>query len=156
MKYSVIIAYGHVLADKYGRIYKHRKLLFDKIGYGPHRCYWCNSFINWNYGGKTSEFCLVVDHLDNNKGNNSIDNLVPSCHGCNCSRGREDLVQDEEIYVVMNNAKKGPSRHRASLRTCKTCGKEFPHILADKRENRGQYCSKECMYNRHKTKLVIK
>lgn len=58
----------------------HRVILFDAIGYGPHRCHWCGAYINWRAG-------LEVDHLDETTQNNAIENLVPSCHSCNIRRG---------------------------------------------------------------------
>lgn len=69
-----------------GRLYEHRKVLYDKIGEGIHECYWCKSKVAWAKGRNTKG-CLVVDHLDGDKENNSLDNLVPACHRCNASRG---------------------------------------------------------------------
>lgn len=65
----------------------HRVILFDCIGYGPHRCHWCGSHVNWRAG-------LVVDHLDDIKTNNDSENLVPACMPCNTGRGRLRDVSD--------------------------------------------------------------
>ena len=61
------------------RTWMHRVVLFDKIGFGPHRCHWCARHVNWRAG-------LLVDHLDDDRQNNAPDNLVPSCNGCNIRR----------------------------------------------------------------------
>lgn len=76
----------HPLSFK-GRVYEHRKILFDKIGWGPHPCYWCGAKVDWKPGEKTSKGSLVVDHLNGNKKDNSAGNLIPSCHRCNSMRG---------------------------------------------------------------------
>lgn len=60
-------------------IMQHRLVLFDKIGYGPHQCHWCQEHINWGNG-------LEVDHLDWDRQNNDPDNLVAACSPCNKRR----------------------------------------------------------------------
>lgn len=77
---------GHPLASKSGYVSEHRQVLYDNIGPGPHRCRWCDAEVDWIKG-----FCvkgaLVPDHLDGDKTNNSIENLVASCNRCNTARG---------------------------------------------------------------------
>ncbi|MER9768914.1 HNH endonuclease [Mesorhizobium sp. M0189] len=68
---------------KSGRVAVHRKVLYDEIGPGPHRCRWCGHKVTW---GGTRIGSLVVDHVDGDKLNNEIDNLVPSCTPCNTAR----------------------------------------------------------------------
>ena len=82
--YLVRHIHDHPVSGKNGRAYEHRRVLFDKIGVGDHKCHWCLNPIIWHGTGKQR---LVVDHLDNDKENNSENNLVPSCHGCNATRG---------------------------------------------------------------------
>lgn len=69
----------HPLANKRFYGYKHRFVLFDAIGYGPHRCHWCRKPINWHAG-------LEADHVDGDKLNNLRANIVESCGGCNIRR----------------------------------------------------------------------
>lgn len=72
---------GHPLADG-GRLEEHRKVLYDKIGPGPHPCHWgCGKTLEW--GGKSG---IQADHLDGDRLNNDPDNLVASCGGCNVKR----------------------------------------------------------------------
>lgn len=77
----------HPLASKGGYLYTHRKLLFDRIGWGKHTCHWCGCVVEWMPGEKTKKGAIVVDHLNGNKKDNNDYNLVPSCHQCNATRG---------------------------------------------------------------------
>lgn len=78
---------GHpLMVGKSGWMYEHRKVLFDAIGHGPHPCHWCGVAVNW-VRGRCISGSLVPDHLDGNKTNNAISNLVPACNKCNATRG---------------------------------------------------------------------
>jgi len=69
---------GHPLAKK-GVVYEHRYVLYDAIGEGPHPCHHCGkNLVDWNV--------IYVDHLDTDRINNHISNLVPSCQSCNVKR----------------------------------------------------------------------
>jgi len=70
---------GHTLSKKSGYVSKHRQVLFDSIGEGRHECHWCGIDICWS--------SMHVDHLDSDKENNDITNLVASCPNCNQARG---------------------------------------------------------------------
>lgn len=72
----------HPLAHR-GNVAEHRKVLYDKIGPGPHPCHWkCGKILQWD------RWHLVSDHLDGDTFNNNPDNLVPSCQGCNMRRAK--------------------------------------------------------------------
>lgn len=76
----------HVLVDGCdSKTYVHRVVLFDRIGYGPHRCHWCCIGLTWRLD-------LHVDHIDFNRLNNDPDNLVPSCMSCNTTRPRPAIT----------------------------------------------------------------
>ena len=85
--YRSVKAAEHPLADSYGWVPEHRKVLYDAIGPGPHECHWnaqsdCgNKALEW--GGRLG---LCADHIDGERSNNSPDNLVPSCNSCNLHR----------------------------------------------------------------------
>jgi len=57
-------------------VFEHRAVLYDEIGGGGHPCHYCGIVVYWQYD-------LVVDHVDEDKTNNSPANLVPSCTPCN-------------------------------------------------------------------------
>lgn len=76
---------NHPLAYK-GTIGEHRKVLYEKIGPGPHRCHWewCgHRELNWLWDYPNR---LEADHLDHDRTNNSPENLVPCCRSCNAKR----------------------------------------------------------------------
>ena len=83
-EYRLISAKGHPLAGVNGRAYEHRVVLFDSIGPGEHECHWCGESVAW--GRRGDQRLLVVDHLNNKKGDNRPKNLVPSCVSCNTAR----------------------------------------------------------------------
>jgi len=85
--YVVIFDRSHPLSSKSGHLKEHRKVLYDAIGEGTHSCHWCGTGVRWIISGKCVEGSLVPDHLDGNKSNNKITNLVPSCNTCNAARG---------------------------------------------------------------------
>ena len=71
--------------------FTHRRVLYDKIGYGPHWCYHCGCHVNWLTRKRTEPWpvgMLTVDHLDADKTNNAYENLVPACIKCNAGRRR--------------------------------------------------------------------
>lgn len=82
--YQVKTVKSHATCGSNGLTYRHRMVLYDAIGPGQHNCHWCNAEIEWLAKGKRK---LVVDHVDANKLNNDIGNLVPSCSPCNANRG---------------------------------------------------------------------
>lgn len=75
--------YDHPLARN-GQLEEHRKVLYDKIGPGPHYCHWnCGKLLEWRDANE-----LISDHLNGDKLNNDPENLVPSCRSCNVARAR--------------------------------------------------------------------
>lgn len=77
--------WDHPLASKNGDVGEHRMVLYDKIGPGPHPCYWgCGKLLEW--GGLEG---IIADHVDHDKSNNDPANLVPSCNPCNWRRPKD-------------------------------------------------------------------
>lgn len=81
--YRVVRAPRHPLATAQGKLLEHRGLLFDQIGPGAHPCAWCSKSLTWR---GPAESRVNVDHLDFDKLNNALDNLVVSCLDCNTKR----------------------------------------------------------------------
>lgn len=78
--YLVLLRPDHPLSrERDGLVMEHRLVLFNAIGPGPHPCAWCSTVINWDVAH--------VDHLDGNKRNNEVANLLFSCPRCNQQRG---------------------------------------------------------------------
>jgi hypothetical protein len=91
---------GHALAN--GKwVYEHRYLLYERLGPGPHQCWWCGREVRW-------EEDLNVDHLDYDRSNNDLANLVPSCRACNVGRG---AGCDREGWAVAMATRRVLSRH---------------------------------------------
>jgi hypothetical protein len=67
------------LANCEGYVYEHRKVLYDKLGAGPHACHWCGLVLGWDK--------MTADHLNAVRDDNREENLVPSCLTCNQARG---------------------------------------------------------------------
>lgn len=85
--YLRLTIHGHPLASKRGNVFEHRVVLFDEIGPGSHPCHWCGALVAWEIQ-VGNPMGLRVDHLDGDRLNNAIENLVPSCSVCNSARGR--------------------------------------------------------------------
>jgi hypothetical protein len=79
--YWILTGQRHPLARE-GAVAEHRKVLYDAIGPGPHECHWdCGRSLGW--GGRNG---IHADHVDGDKTNNSVENLVVSCGPCNALR----------------------------------------------------------------------
>ncbi len=64
--------------------YEHRKVLFESMGSGPFKCYWCKKVV--------TKKTMHTDHLNEVKDDNDPSNVVPSCAICNQARGRHKMV----------------------------------------------------------------
>ena len=124
---------AHPLADRNGRVSEHRQVLFDVIGPGRHLCHWCSRLVNWEQTHSIT--ALVVDHLDEDRTNNTVANLVPSCIGCNSTR--------TGIYKLKwTHCPKGHEYTPENLvpglpyRRCATCNYESQRIAQDNRRRR--------------------
>ena len=82
--YVLLRELSHPLADSNGLVYEHRFVFYNQRGEGPFKCHWCDTDIGWG--------TMHVDHLDDDKTNNSVENLVPSCPRCNQKRGEWKMV----------------------------------------------------------------
>lgn len=107
--YRSILLPSHPLALADGRVRVHRQVLYDAIGAGIHHCHWCGARVEWRIGPAVRG-SLVVDHVDGDRGNNDLANLVPACTRCNtqraghpnsakthCPKGHEYSAENTEI-----------------------------------------------------------
>ena len=81
--YILVPAEEHPLREgKAGKYeYEHRVTYYDGNGQGPFPCYWCGKTVTWSD--------LHIDHLNDDKKDNSLSNLAASCPTCNQARGRD-------------------------------------------------------------------
>lgn len=76
--YQKVYEPSHFLADNFGYVFEHRFVYF-KFAKKPTNCAIC---------GKKLDFdTCMVDHIDEDKTNNKLENLRELCRGCNCIRG---------------------------------------------------------------------
>jgi len=86
--YRFFSGVDHPVTTDSGKLAEHRRVLYDKIGPGPHECHWgCGRLLEW--GGRDG---ICADHLDADRSNNDPENLVPSCVVCNVHRGDSDVI----------------------------------------------------------------
>lgn len=83
---------GHPLADRRGRVYVHRAVLFASIGYLIVPCFWCGRRLSWLFKN------LLPDHLNHDRHDNRIENLVPSCNSCNAGRTSANPRIRKSVY----------------------------------------------------------
>lgn len=89
--YWIVPASRHPLAQRRNANceYEHRVVFYDHHGEGPFRCHVCGEIVTWDD--------MHVDHLDEVKTNNAIENLAPACVPCNMRRGYD--VQTPERII---------------------------------------------------------
>ena len=83
--YILVHAPDHPLAQQLttSRVYQHRVTYYDAYGVGPFSCHWCGGAVGWSD--------MHVDHLNDVKSDNAIENLVAACAPCNLKRGLPQL-----------------------------------------------------------------
>ena len=81
--YILVPADGHPLAKGSSHHYEHRVVYYDAHGAGPFQCHWCAKEVEWSG--------LHIDHLNDDKKDNRLENLVPSCPVCNQGRGQHKI-----------------------------------------------------------------
>jgi hypothetical protein len=149
--YRDVRAPDHPLATASGNVKEHRIILYGKLGAGTHPCHWCDTPVTWTPGGGTRSGVLIVDHVDGDKRNNAISNLVPSCHRCNIWRNPpQEPIRDDELFCVAPNG----ARYRAVQKNCEYCGEPFLAKARLSNPKKGRFCSRSCARRGSYTKPV--
>ena len=97
--YAKLRAVGHPLVDTHGYVMEHRMVLFRHLGADAVlSCFWCARALTW----KT----CVIDHLNERKQDNRVENLVVACNRCNRARGAmlpfiASLASNERLEMLM-------------------------------------------------------
>lgn len=78
----------HPMSNKGGWCLEHRRVLWEHSSPGDQPCYWCGWLLPWKVdnGRDNWKQCINVDHLNEDRQDNRITNLVPSCWWCNANR----------------------------------------------------------------------
>ncbi len=104
----------HPLADKEGRVARSRLILYEKLEGISGKCNWCSIELTWS--------TLCADHINGNTLEDTPNNLVGSCRGCNANRSN------------------GTGYGRKQPKECKYCKKSF----LPKYQKGQTYCSNKC------------
>jgi hypothetical protein len=143
--YRTLYRPGHpLIGDGAGPdLMRHRVVLYDKIGAGPHPCYWCGVMVDWLPGKSTRKGALVVDHVDGVRGHDTPENLVPACHSCNTRRGMgERLIPADAQHIMVD---RDGNKRRGEERTCEHCGTSFlVRLRRDGLPDPTKFCSRRC------------
>lgn len=126
----------HALADSSGYVYEHRHVYFES-GKPHDSCAICGASVDWS--------SLHIDHIDNDKSNNRIDNLRATCRGCNTFRGHDTESLGKFILTAngvtmdaeMWSRQDGVHVTGATIRRRKRCGmSDFDAIFSSKKTHK--------------------
>ena len=90
--YVMHIGFEHPASTPSGVTRHHRVVLWDTIGPGEHKCYWCGTTVSWFKSYPKDKDALVVDHLNGIRDDNRPENLVPSCQSCNSGPRKKEVT----------------------------------------------------------------
>lgn len=79
--YHLIFEPSHPLAQRGGYVYEHRFVLFNAVGRSINACEKCGKEWSWD-----DIYCSHVDHINDDKSDNRVENLRPLCNACNTRR----------------------------------------------------------------------
>ena len=80
---------NHILANSRGYVYEHRYIYYEQVSKEITECEMCGTSIGWGNAH--------IDHIDENRKNNSPKNLRPLCNGCNTWRNRDSKKEGQQF-----------------------------------------------------------
>ncbi|WP_409017057.1 HNH endonuclease [Arthrobacter sp. MP_2.3] len=119
---------GHPLADKYGRLWEHRAVLYDSCGAGPQECHYCSAPLDWA-ADKLAPNAVQVDHLNDKRDDNRPENLVPCCRRCNVAKGQErrhDALLDAGWWSAKDTSRTRGQAPRSRIKSSTAAARTLP------------------------------
>jgi hypothetical protein len=105
--YQHIKAPGHPLADKGGWLGYHRYLVYEHVAGKPQRCSYCNyGPLPWRGGFQQA---IIVDHINDIKGDDRLDNLTIACNWCNLLKSTWPIGYHEHMEAIDDYAHLHPN-----------------------------------------------
>lgn len=88
---------AHITGSRRGWVRRHRQRLYDSCNGAPQKCVYCEYHLEWR--GHFSR-CINVDHFNEVKGDDRIENLFPSCYWCNLFKSGWPLTFEEHWRAI--------------------------------------------------------
>ena len=93
----------------------HRLVLYESLGPEPRPCHWCGKELLW-ITDRFAPNALQVDHLNQVRDDNRVENLVPACQVCNVRRAaalRHQVLMERGLWARNNTIERlGKGRGR--------------------------------------------
>lgn len=88
---------AHTTGGMRGWVRRHRQRLYDSCGGAPQKCVYCEYSLEWR--GQYQR-CVNVDHFNEVKGDDRIENLFASCYWCNLLKSGWPLTFEEHWRAI--------------------------------------------------------
>jgi hypothetical protein len=122
----------HPLANTQGRVLEHRAVLYDAIGADDHPCHWCGKSVAWSASRQGQRIC--VDHLNHDRLDNSLPNLVVACLTCNSKRVKAARTHCRKGHEYTEATTRNNSQGQRSCLICyrATQARRDPQVARDR------------------------
>jgi hypothetical protein len=101
--YIKYVGTNHPAANASGLTNYHRLVLWDKLNGQNVPCAECGGLVRWDVPSTDPAF-IVGDHIDENKQNNSPENIDPVHQGCNTKRAARNKAKRMEDQLKKETA----------------------------------------------------